>query len=142
MPPSSLPVHNMEKLVNGDFEQSIVLVNFFHAWLTMIHLLAVIANNASGEGLSAIVPSWCVVGFTTLFLIVGFAQYLKTSAIPQHRWGNFYTLYRIVTFVFDLVYAIIWIIDLCQGRIELFRRREEQFFAVLLKSIDAFLTRL
>ncbi|KIK59465.1 hypothetical protein GYMLUDRAFT_245151 [Collybiopsis luxurians FD-317 M1] len=126
MPLSPLPVHNSESLVNEDIRQSIILVVFFHAWLTMIHLLAVVAGSFFSQyGPSGTLPSCCVIAFATLFLVVGFAQYLEASAIPRSRWGYFYDLYRIMTFVIYLVYALLWIIDLCQGRIELFRRREE-----------------
>ncbi|KIK59438.1 hypothetical protein GYMLUDRAFT_245132 [Collybiopsis luxurians FD-317 M1] len=114
-PSSSLPVHNSQSLIDEDIGQSIILVFFLNAWLTLNHLFAVIVGSS---------PSWWVIAFTTLFLVTSFAQYLEFSAIPKYRWGYFFLLYRIVVFAFHWVYAILWIVDLCEGRIELFRRRE------------------
>ncbi|KIK59456.1 hypothetical protein GYMLUDRAFT_245145 [Collybiopsis luxurians FD-317 M1] len=121
---SSLPFHNSEILVNENIGKSVILAIFLHVWLTTDHLFAVIASNtAYNDSLSATLPAWLVLALATLCLVVDFAQYLEALAVPPNHWGYFYILYRIVTFVFDLVHAILWIIDLCQGRIELFRRR-------------------
>ncbi|KIK59474.1 hypothetical protein GYMLUDRAFT_245160 [Collybiopsis luxurians FD-317 M1] len=129
MPPSSqseLPEHDPGRLVGENIGQATVLVVFLHVWLTMIHLFAVVTTNfASKVGLSTTLPSCCVIAFATLFIVtVGFALYLEALLIPRIRWGYFDILFRIITSVFYLVYAILWIIDLFQGRIELFRRRE------------------
>ncbi|KAF5388943.1 hypothetical protein D9757_005156 [Collybiopsis confluens] len=126
-PPSSLPVHNSETIIIIDDSElpkgHLVVAIFLSAWLTMGHFFTIIESNLVIE--SNFASSWFLRALATLLLIVSFAQYLDRSAVPRTCWGYFYVLYRVVAFIFDSVYAIIWVIDLFQGRIELVRRREE-----------------
>ncbi|KIK59454.1 hypothetical protein GYMLUDRAFT_245144 [Collybiopsis luxurians FD-317 M1] len=123
IPPSSLPLHNSERLVNENMVQSMILAVFLHAWLTTFHLFTVITSNIAYKR-SVVLPAWFVLALANLFLVVGFAQYLEALAIPRSHWGHFFILHRIVIFVFDLVHVVLWIIDLCRkSKPELASRR-------------------
>lgn len=125
--------------------QVVILVVFSHAWMSMIHLLTgrlqcnsetpfthfwnpVIARSITfHEGLSGVVtlPSWSIVVLATLLIVIGFGKYLMNSGITPDHWGYFYILHCIVCFVFSWVYVILWAIDLCEGQLEIKRRRRE-----------------